>query len=253
MGEVIRVKEKFNAIEKNTMSLTVANQIIQMIADGKLHAGEKLPSERQLQEILKVGRPAVREALSALQIMHICETRMGDGTYVTSLDPRYMTKPFELLMLLSKPTLIELFDMREVLEVGAIRLAVNNLTGKELEELSGHIDQEKTLIDNSTEFAKVDVAIHSLIVNASNNSLIKNVMYSLQHMSQISRTITSVFVEVRRQSVEDHKEIVAALQRRDVPAAEESMRRHLKNVRMRVVGIDEGSFRDKLAAEDPFL
>lgn len=247
------MKEKFNAIEKNTMSLTVANQIIQMIADEKLQAGEKLPSERQLQELLKVGRPAVREALSALQIMHICETRTGDGTYVTSLDPRYMTKPFELVMLLSKPTLTELFDMREALEVGAIRLAAGNITDKELEELAGHIEREKTLIDKPVEFATVDVAIHSLIINAANNSLIKNVMYSLQHMSQISRTITSVFEEIRRQSVKDHRDIVAALTMRDVQAAEESMRRHLHNVRKHVVGCEEGDFRDRLTAEEPFL
>ena len=77
--------EKFFNLQRSTTSITVANQIIDMIANGELRAGEKLPSERQLQELLKVGRPSIREALSALQIMNICETKVGDGTYITSL------------------------------------------------------------------------------------------------------------------------------------------------------------------------
>ena len=232
------MKEKFTTVERNATSTAVVNQIIQMIADGQLHAGEKLPSERHLQDLLKVGRPSIREALSALQIMHICETRIGDGTYITSLDPQYMTKPFEILMLLSKPSLNELFDMRGILEVGAIRLAVNNLTTEELDELVECVKKESKLVNNPNEFARTDTELHGIIIGASHNSLMKNIMYSLQHMSSLSRGITSVFAEVRRQAVQDHREIVEALLKCDVISAENAMRKHLKNVQKSVTNIN---------------
>lgn len=232
------MKEKFTTVERNATSIAVVNQIIQMIADGQLHAGEKLPSERQLQDLLKVGRPSIREALSALQIMHICETRIGDGTYITSLDPQDMTKPFEILMLLSKPSLNELFDMREILEVGAIRLAVQNLTTEELDELVECVKRAREIVDNSHEFAKVDTQLHMIIVGASRNSLMKNIMYSLHHMSSLSRGITSVFAEVRHQAVKDHQEIVEALLQHDVIGAENAMRKHLQNVQKSVTDIN---------------
>lgn len=226
--------DKFLTVERNATSITVANQIIQMIANGELKAGEKLPSERQLQELLKVGRPSVREALSALQIMNICETRIGDGTYITSLDAEHMTKPFEIIMLLSKPNLIELFEMRELLEVGAIRLAAKYVTDDEAAELVRLATLGPSLIDKPKEFVKVDGEIHLLIANASQNSVIKNVMYGLKRMIHISRDITTTFIEVRRQAADDHIDIVNALVSRDVNAAEESMRRHLQNV-LRIV------------------
>ncbi len=64
-------------------SSIIADQILQMIRCGELNAGEKLPPERIIAEQLGVSRPSVREAISALQIVGILETRPGDGTYVT--------------------------------------------------------------------------------------------------------------------------------------------------------------------------
>ena len=225
------MKEKFGNVVKNAASITVANQIIEMIASGELCAGEKLPSERQLQELLKVGRPSIREALSALQIMNICETRVGDGTYISSLDSQEMTRPFEILMLLSKPKLSELFDMREALEVGAIKLATQHITDEEIDSLLTCVNCEHGLIANAEEFSRVDVAFHSIIVNASRNSLMKNVMFSIQRMAAVSRQLTSVLIEIRRQSMLDHKIIIKSLTARVVAAAETSMRNHLLNVR----------------------
>lgn len=222
---------KFLSVEKQGTSITVVNQIIEMIVNGELQPEEKLPSERELQDLLKVGRPSVREALSALQIMNICETRVGSGTYITSLDPQKMTKPFEILMLLSKPSMMDLFNMREALEVGAIRLAAQNITTGEIDTLLECINNDKRLIEDPKEFAKSDTKLHSIIINASRNSLMKNVMLGLQRMTVVSREITSVFIEVRHQSISDHEKIVKALMNHDVVAAEMSIRNHLNNVR----------------------
>ncbi len=231
--------EKFTNLQRSTTSITVVNQIIDMIANGELRAGEKLPSERQFQELLKVGRPSVREALSALQIMNICETRVGDGTYITSLDPQNMTKPFEIIMLLSKPSLIELFEMRELLETGAIRLAAKHMTKAEADELVRLASLGPSLIANAREFVRVDGEIHLLISTASRNSVIKNVMYGLKNMVHVSRDVTTAFVEVRHQAAIDHIDIVTALASRDVEKAEENMRRHLQNVLKIVTALDE--------------
>lgn len=241
--------EKFSTVERSKTSITVANQIIEMIASGELEAGEKLPSERQLQELLKVGRPSIREGLSALQIMNICETRIGDGTYITSLDPQEMTKPFEIIMLLAKPSLIEVFEMRELLEVGSIRLGAKNLTDDELTELVRLASLGPTLIDRPKEFVRVDAEIHRMIANSSQNRVIRNIMDVLQRMIHISRYMTTSFVEVRRQAAIDHMAIVTALARRDTEAAEENMKLHLRNALNIVMSFDEQILTEQIIAK----
>ncbi|MBU0652918.1 MAG: GntR family transcriptional regulator [Proteobacteria bacterium] len=60
----------------------IADQILRMINSGGYTAGSKLPSERIITEQMGVSRPSLREAISALQIVGILESRPGDGTYV---------------------------------------------------------------------------------------------------------------------------------------------------------------------------
>jgi len=223
--------EIFRAIKREAISNSVAGQIIELIRNGSLMPGQKLPSERQLQVLLRVGRPAIREALSALQWMHILETRHGDGTYLTSLDPGEITRPFEVLIALSRPSLIELFGVRQVLEVGAAGLAALNVSDSQIAELRKCLDLTHRYAGDPWAFMENDIRLHTIIFDASSNSLLKNIAVSLQQMNRLSRELTTVFDEVRKQSVEDHSAIVKAISERNPDEAERAMRQHLLNVR----------------------
>lgn len=113
-----------------TKSTLVVEAIAQKIRSGELHPGDRLPSERELATQLRVSRPAVREAIAALQLAGLVESRVGDGTYVTFR----LTQPVEPLLSLAQEVLqtsqspLEVLTIRRVLEVGAARLAVKRAT-----------------------------------------------------------------------------------------------------------------------------
>ncbi|MDR7465382.1 MAG: GntR family transcriptional regulator, partial [Armatimonadota bacterium] len=74
----------FQRILTKKKSTHVAEQILQAIMSGQYRVGDRLPPERVLAEEMGVSRPSVREALSALQIVGVVASRVGDGTYVRS-------------------------------------------------------------------------------------------------------------------------------------------------------------------------
>ena len=84
-------------------SNVVIDGIRQMIMSGELVAGSRLPVERELGERLGVSRGPLREGVRALVILGVLETRQGDGTYVTSLEPSQLFEPLGILAELQSP------------------------------------------------------------------------------------------------------------------------------------------------------
>ena len=84
-------------IGRKAVSELVVQRILDLIKNGQLQAGEKLPSERDLAQLLDVSRPTVREALRALSILGVLEIRHGGGVFVTSLDASELMNPAGLL------------------------------------------------------------------------------------------------------------------------------------------------------------
>ena len=75
----------FQPIEENvSVYKKVVAQIQEMIMHGELKKGDRLPPERQLAEMLGVGRPALKQAISALEVLGIIRSRQGDGNYITA-------------------------------------------------------------------------------------------------------------------------------------------------------------------------
>ena len=99
----------------------VIEGILSSIQDGSLKAGERMPSEAKLAELTGVGRTSVREALAALRLMGVVETRVGDGSYVASLDGgRVLTHAAdEIASAISQSTeAVQLQEARAVFESG---------------------------------------------------------------------------------------------------------------------------------------
>ena len=74
--------EKIKQVKFQRKSTIIAEQILEKIKHGEYKSGAKIPPERTLAEQMGVGRPSIREAISALQIVGILESRPGDGSYV---------------------------------------------------------------------------------------------------------------------------------------------------------------------------
>ena len=76
----------FEPIDTQTIRMKVVDQIVKMIKEGKLSPGSQLPSERAIAEQMGISRPTVREAVAALEVVGLVETRSGQGTFVKGGD-----------------------------------------------------------------------------------------------------------------------------------------------------------------------
>ena len=89
---------------------SVVNRILDLVRTGMLRSGDRLPSERELIDILNISRPSLREAIRALSTLGVVETRHGGGAYVTDLKARTLLAPLDFFLSLSQSNLADVFE-----------------------------------------------------------------------------------------------------------------------------------------------
>ncbi len=216
-------------VSKNTVAAQVINQLTELIRDGSLRPGDRLPSEREMAEQLGVSRPPLRESLRALEYAGIIETKYGDGIYVKSnvfpsdIDPTFSN-------LLNHYTLEEMVEMRKVVERAAVRFAMERGTSEDLDVLREINVKTHKSVGNKEKFIECDFAFHSYIAEMARNSLLfKTVKTMRKLMSEFNRELLdsrTFRVNVDKQ----HHLIFDAMEKKNVEAALTAMDKHLDNV-----------------------
>lgn len=230
----------FKQIESKKISEIVREQIEEMIKRGDVQPGEKLDSVVQLADQFQVSRSAVREALSALRAVGIVTIKQGEGTFVNNYDFSDVLDPMKPERIISKKEMLELFEIRKIMEVGAAELAAKKRTEEQLETMDGALQNMKdaSVEDNVGESA--DVAFHLAIAEASQNQLM------VEMMNQLSDTLRKTMFESRRvwlfsekqtldRLYEEHEYIFAAIKEKDSDQARMMMLKHLTNVEQTLI------------------
>lgn len=217
---------ELKAIKTNRLYVKVAAQLSKLVSDGVLKPGDRLPSERELAEKLNVSRPTVREAMIALELSGIVEIRTGSGIYVTEKKPFIVADdkgvgPFEIL------------EVRSILESEACALAAQHISDEEIQQLKDTIiemEEEEKLPDASE---NADWKFHNIIAKASQNSAISSIVNWLWELRSQSALSSAFAARLRQEgvhpSIQDHKDIVAALEKRQPEAAKAAMLKHIEN------------------------
>ncbi|MEK3890410.1 FadR/GntR family transcriptional regulator [Bacillus sp. FSL K6-3431] len=136
--------------EKSKVYLAIVKEIRQIILEGKLGPGDKIPSERELSEQLNVGRSSVREALRALELLGLIETRRGEGTFLLDFRNHHLLKWLGMFILQDPQIKQDVLNTKLILEKDIIRnLCVhvdkNDLTRFQDQQLVEPISFEKVL------------------------------------------------------------------------------------------------------------
>jgi GntR family transcriptional repressor for pyruvate dehydrogenase complex len=206
------------------MAPAVTDQAIAKIKDlimsGALSAGAKLPREQDLAASLGLSRNSLREAVRALTLVGVLDTRVGDGTYVTSLDADVLMTGMAFVGdLLEGKTLLEVHQVRRILEPVATGMAATRITDDEclaLEACLRQMDDAET----DTAFIDADTEFHRVIVFASGNATLASVIQNLSGgmaRARLWRTITEHdAVEITKQR---HRDIYVALRAGDAEEA----------------------------------
>lgn len=156
------------------------DRIRELIASGQWGAGTRLPREADLAQQLGLSRNSLREAVRALSLARVLEVRQGDGTYVSSLEPGELLEPtLSATRLLQGRTVLELFEVRRMLEPEAAAMAAQRADEEVLGALRRELDRMIAAGDNADDLVGADAAFHDVIARAPGNGVLQALLRSL--------------------------------------------------------------------------
>jgi len=164
--------------------MKVVEQVFRMIREKKLKPGDQLPSERTIAEQMGISRPTVREAVAALEVVGLVETRIGQGTFIKSVELEPLRFRAESLFLEERSP-FEALETRKVLESYAAALAAERATDEQLGEIAAALAEIEDGVKNDSMWNEAaDRRFHLAVLAATNNSVLYDVTKMLLEMNQ---------------------------------------------------------------------
>lgn len=221
--------------EAGNLTDRVVARIEDLITGERLAEGERLPAERDMAKMLGVSRPVLREAVKTLEARGRLVVRHGQGVFVSQGAAAAMRARLTNL----EVTLVELFGMREVLEVSAAGWAADAATLDELEELTNLLAEQDAARQPPLDIdlvGKLDAQFHLRIVEMAKNRFLSQMVGVLQEMLAAGMETTLAVPGRLEQSRHDHHELIEALRRHDADAARKAAKRHIDGARNAAIG-----------------
>lgn len=216
-------------------SSAVAHRLLDLLLGESMRPGDRLPGERALAEQLGVGRSAVREAISALEVLGVVETRAGSGTYLRSGTSELLPSTLSWSLLMDQERTSELSVVRGALERSAAQLAARTATAEQKAELNGLVEDQRAAADDPEAYVAADIAFHRVVAQIGGNALVGELLAT-------TRTLLRVWFDRAVDNREDidraileHGMIAAAIAAGDAPAAGEAMERHMATAAERLL------------------
>jgi len=221
----------FKTIKRESNLEVIVQQIKDQIKKGILKPGEKLPSERELADLLGVSRASVREAIQALAFSGYLEVIQGKGTYILDIATKY-DEIVNFFSEFSNYSLDYLMEARIMLEGEFARLAALNASREEIdiiEKIFNEIAKSKDL--NS--FVVKDLEFHLNIAKATHNPFMNGLMKIIGEMLyKETLKIIEISKDTRVNTIETLRNLVQAIKQRNAEQAKELMSKHITIIRV---------------------
>ncbi|MGF1646711.1 MAG: FadR/GntR family transcriptional regulator [Kineosporiaceae bacterium] len=203
----------------------VADQLRELIVSGVVPVGSRLPPERTLCAQLAVSRVPLREALRVLQASGYVETRPGSGTYARLPDPPAPTWIDEDIHV------VELFELRLVVEPNVAGLAARRRSGNDLARLAESVTalRDAGAAGDREAAVTADAGFHALLAASAANTALTRLMDRMQELTGTERRISLDVPGQIERAVADHQRILEAVAAGDAEAAGDAMAAHLRD------------------------
>ena len=213
----------------------IAQHLVVLIRDGVITAGTKLPTEHTLSRQFGVSRTVVREAISRLKSDGLVESRQGSGVSVIPASLRRSFKLHEAI--LGRQQVIELLELRQPLEMASARLAAERRTSQELQEIVEAQQRMNVSLVWSDEGVQADLDFHHAIAKATGNPFYADFMAFLGgalRMTILTARSESGNPNIKAVTLQEHLNIVQAIEARNPEAAGRAMLLHLQGATLRM-------------------
>jgi len=216
----------------DTLRHEVAEYIRKLIEERKLKPGDRLPTEREMAEQFGVSRTVVRDAVKTLSGLGVLEVKHGVGIFVVTPDSRSIARQLSGLLQYKEDTINNLFEVRMLLETSAAAWAAERRTREDLDRLFENVRSHKLISDSGDirAMGELDRKFHVLVAESTGNPVIIRLMKNLLDLLVVSNQHTLTIAGRALQSVEEHEQIITAIEQQNAEQARRAMTKHLTSV-----------------------
>jgi GntR family transcriptional repressor for pyruvate dehydrogenase complex len=212
----------------------VTRRLLDYLLSGHITSGQKIPPERQLAQVLHVGRSAVREAIKSLSLLGLLDVRQGDGTYLTGHSSDLLPRVIEWGLLLGERRVQDLMEVRTHLEITVAGLAAERHTEEQVANLRRLLDEMEHADGEIPAYVEADLSLHLAIAEASGNQVLASLLGSIRSLLRVWATRVLEAAGEVETSLAVHVPIVDAIERGDADAARVAMTAHMARATRRL-------------------
>lgn len=202
----------------------------QLLSEGLLSPGTRLPPERELASHFGVARSSLRPALKVLEVMGVITQKVGDGSYLNKDASSVLSVPMEFLFLLDDTSPQELTEMRLMIEPTLAAKAAERANKQDIALLRQSIADFESSGSDRIRLVASDLQFHRVIFEASRNRLAGRLFHTIHRAVLDMIMVTSQRVDLEH-TLQFHRSIMVAIEQRDPELASRLMAEHLIDAR----------------------
>jgi GntR family transcriptional repressor for pyruvate dehydrogenase complex len=206
-------------------------RLAELINQGSLQPGDRLPSERVLAERMRVSRATLREALRVMQLQGFIAGRRGSGNFIAG------GKPEELALALQHFALQDIFELRMLIEPSIAAVAAKRATPEDISRLESILKQQEQQLERKKGAAETDKAFHAALAESTHNRALQEVGATLMKVISPSRNKSLQTLERARLSLVLHRRILVAIKTGAPTEARSAMEEHIRSIDAEVFGL----------------
>lgn len=223
-------RKAFKKIKQEPIFQQIITQIREMIIDGNLKPGDRLPPERKFSEIMGVNRHTLREALKTLEYMGVVKGKTGIGTVINNVGQDILVDRISIATLFSpRQFLFELLEIRKIVEPGIAAIVAERATDKDLASMTESISQIESDLKTGRR-SDAYIPFHLALAKATQNTTMVRLMEPIMSM-QLQYREDVMRIEGRRSdSFKEHTMIYQAVRNRKPDEARAAMAHHISQI-----------------------
>jgi GntR family transcriptional regulator, transcriptional repressor for pyruvate dehydrogenase complex len=234
-----RLLKAVRVLPRTTLTEAAFEQLIAYVVKGTWKAGDRLPPERELCQQFGIARTSLREALKAMELVGMLDSRVGDGTFVCDRS-EFLSRP--LLWAFTgtdHEELVEIMETRTVVEEALAGLAAERASTDEISAIKGTITQMRDIIAAGSSILEADMSFHLAVATAAHNEVLRNAVQLLRNITRQWLKYKVQMPNVAASVLKRHEAVYRAIASRKPKAARLAMRKHLEETQQLVIQVVE--------------
>jgi GntR family transcriptional regulator, transcriptional repressor for pyruvate dehydrogenase complex len=226
-------------LPRTTLTEAAFEQLIAYVVNGTWKVGDRLPSERDLCQQFGIARTSLREALKAMELVGMLDSRVGDGTFVC---PRseFLSRPLLWAFTgTNHDELQEIMEARTIIEENLAGLAAERGSAEEIVAIGVAVQQMRDSIAAGVSILDADLSFHLAIATAAHNEVLKKAVELLRNVTRQWLSYKVLIPNVAPMVLKRHEAIYRAIAAHKPTAARSAMRKHLEETMTLVINIVE--------------